>query len=390
MNVWRKQTTRWTLNGKRAKAGTPNAKRHVEGSKRFYGTLRDAYGKRKQVPLTEDEETSRTMLKRLQRDADALRASGVPKHVIEAKRPLDDHLNAYKAYLRSKGNTADYVALCESRLRKVLSATKTTTLGELDGERIAATLATWRTRNRKPIGIGTSNHYVTAIKALSRWAWRERKLPDDPLAGLRKQNAETDRKRVRRPLTPTELETLTREAQQSKRTYRGDDWQFTPTDRAMLYVVAAYTGLRAKECAALSKSSFDFEAMTWTLPATATKNGKACTLPLSPALATKLQSWFVRLNREALFPGSWTTNNRRMAGKLLQRDLKRAGIAYVDDTGRCVDFHALRHTFITSLAKAGVHPAKAQRLARHSTITLTMDVYTSLDVDDLRDAIGAI
>jgi integrase len=41
-----------------------------------------------------------------------------------------------------------------------------------------------------------------------------------------------------------------------------------------------------------------------------------------------------------------------------------------------VDFHALRHTFITSLAAAGVHPKTAQMLARHSTITLTMDRYT--------------
>jgi integrase len=79
-----------------------------------------------------------------------------------------------------------------------------------------------------------------------------------------------------------------------------------------------------------------------------------------------------------------------MAGKFIHRDCKRAGIATVDASGKVIDFHALRHTFVTSLAKAGVHPSKAQRLARHSTIALTMNVYTSLDVDDLRDALNTL
>ena len=36
----------------------------------------------------------------------------------------------------------------------------------------------------------------------------------------------------------------------------------------------------------------------------------------------------------------------------------------------------LRHTIISSLANGGVHPKTAQLLARHSTISLTMDRYT--------------
>lgn len=48
-----------------------------------------------------------------------------------------------------------------------------------------------------------------------------------------------------------------------------------------------------------------------------------------------------------------------------------------------MDFHALRHTFISNLARAGVHPRNAQALARHSTIDLTMNVYTHVAMDDL-------
>lgn len=69
---------------------------------------------------------------------------------------------------------------------------------------------------------------------------------------------------------------------------------------------------------------------------------------------------------------------------MLRSDLKRAGIAYRDEQGRYVDFHALRHTFITQLVRSGVHPAKPNELARHSTITLTMDVYSHVETDELR------
>ncbi len=58
-----------------------------------------------------------------------------------------------------------------------------------------------------------------------------------------------------------------------------------------------------------------------------------------------------------------------------------------DDRGRVVDFHALRYTFVTQLAKAGVHPRIAQALARHAKIETTMAVYTDIRDGDLRAAV---
>ena len=48
--------------------------------------------------------------------------------------------------------------------------------------------------------------------------------------------------------------------------------------------------------------------------------------------------------------------------------------AWVDGAGRVVDFHALRHTFGTLLAKAGVSMQVSQPAMRHSTPTLTANV----------------
>jgi site-specific recombinase XerD len=50
----------------------------------------------------------------------------------------------------------------------------------------------------------------------------------------------------------------------------------------------------------------------------------------------------------------------------------------------------LRHTFITILALGGVHPKKAQQLARHSSIELTMQFYTHLDTHDLAPALELV
>jgi len=55
-----------------------------------------------------------------------------------------------------------------------------------------------------------------------------------------------------------------------------------------------------------------------------------------------------------------------------------------------VDFHALRHTFVSRLASSGVHPKTAQRLARHSTITLTIDPYTHSEKGAELDVLAAL
>lgn len=47
----------------------------------------------------------------------------------------------------------------------------------------------------------------------------------------------------------------------------------------------------------------------------------------------------------------------------------------------------MRHQFISNLVRGGAHPKEAQTLARHSTITLTMDHYTHLQVGDLTAAL---
>ena len=75
---------------------------------------------------------------------------------------------------------------------------------------------------------------------------------------------------------------------------------------------------------------------------------------------------------------------------MLRVDLEKAGIPYQDDAGRVADFHSLRHTFITYLTKGGASPKVAQSLARHSSITLTMDRYSHINLFDERAALDVL
>ncbi len=82
------------------------------------------------------------------------------------------------------------------------------------------------------------------------------------------------------------------------------------------------------------------------------------------------------------------TRSHRTA-EMLREDLEAARIPVKTDDG-VIDFHSLRHTMITRLARSGVHPKVAQELARHSTITLTMDVYSHVAPEEQVRAIESL
>ncbi len=67
---------------------------------------------------------------------------------------------------------------------------------------------------------------------------------------------------------------------------------------------------------------------------------------------------------------------------MLKADLEAAGIAVTDAYGRKIDFHALRHTCGTRMARAGVPLAVAQKIMRHSDPKLTANFYTHVLVAD--------
>lgn len=90
MQVWRNKTVRYVLDGEKVARGTPGATKETVESKRFYGTLRLAEGRTKQVPLCEDRDASRKLLRRFQTDEDRANALGLDRPARERQRPLSE------------------------------------------------------------------------------------------------------------------------------------------------------------------------------------------------------------------------------------------------------------------------------------------------------------
>ena len=159
------------------------------------------------------------------------------------------------------------------------------------------------------------------------------------------------------------------------------------TERSLLYRLAVYTGLRWNELRTLSRSSVNLKSHPFHITALAknTKNKKTQVLPLRCDLAMDLALYIsstIGKPSGPLFATIWQGQSSRM----LQKDLKAANIEFETEDG-VVDFHALRHTFGTWLARAGVLPQVAQRLMRHSSIDLTMNLYTHLKIADSVQAV---
>ena len=76
--------------------------------------------------------------------------------------------------------------------------------------------------------------------------------------------------------------------------------------------------------------------------------------------------------------------------KVFDRDLESAGIPKRDDRNRTACVHSLRHTFATLMSRGGVAPRVAQAAMRHSSIDLTMTVYTDPRLLDVAGALRAL
>ena len=237
------------------------------------------------------------------------------------------------------------------------------------------------------VSIETSNHYLSSIRAFTKWMIKDRRTNVNPLFDPSRLNAKTDRRHPRRALREDVFYEAWLSLTASGRPFRG----LTGADRLVLYTLATNTGLRVSELASLTEASFDLNGQkpTVTVEAGYSKHRRKDVQPLRADVAEMMFQYIAsarRVQGAPLWPGTWS----QVAAQMLREDLAAAGIDCQDERGRIFDFHATRGQFISKLAAAGVHPKVAQTLARHSTITLTMDSYTHLDVLDVSGALDKL
>jgi integrase/recombinase XerC len=440
-DVFKKQTVRYsTPDGKRCSADTPGALRTVELSRKWYGTVSG-----KPVPLCRDKGAAQKLLNKLLTDA-TMCAHGVGDPYAEhRKRPLADHLDDFRAALKAKGNTADYVALVLGRLEaltagcgwqfpddlsmsqadewldkqrgeappelppdpadytprevaKLLGVSPAAVRDAVKRHRLQAagkgkarrfpraTVQALVDRQGNGMSAQTRNYYRAHLRTFGNWLVKDTRIGESPFRHLETENTATDRRHDRRELEADELRRVLQAAKGSGRSFRG----LTGLDRFHLYATACATGFRAAALASLTPRSFDLgdDRPTVTLAARKNKSRKQKVQPLPPDVAELLLDYLQgKPADQPIWGGNWARDHR--GAEMLRGDLQAAGIPYAvegPDGPLFADFHALRHSYLTLGGRAGIDLRTLQELAGHSTPVLTAR-YSHRRLHDLAGAV---
>jgi integrase len=298
------------------------------------------------------------------------------EQAVGMSRPLAELLGEFGQALRRRERTEKYIRSTTQQLARLFGACRFNYWSDISSRKVTDYLQKIRDR-----GDGSSkrtyNGYVKTIRQFCKWVVQEQKAGASPVAYLKGlDRPETDKRHERRAATVDELRRLL------ETTIRGPErFGMTGYERYLVYRFAAESGLRANEIRLLRINAFDFDNMVVKVKAGCSKGRHEDMVPLRARFAQLLRDFFVnKLPTAKAFGGTYEALTDH-PGKMLQMDLQDANIEYIDDSGRYLDFHALRHTFITNLK--AVSPRVAQSLARHKSSAMT-DKYSHFNLDDDR------
>lgn len=335
------------------------------------------------------ETLSASMRKRL------LRVGLLDSKKLAASKSLREHLDDFEAALRAKGNTEAHVKLVSGRARRVFKACKFKFHGDISASAVQRYLADLRESQGDAEGISaqTSNFYLQSCKQFCTWMKKDRRASETPLGHLSGLNVRLDRRHDRRALSVDECRRLIVAAEHGP-VFR----KITGPERGLLYLLSLETGMRSSELRSLRGRSFALDGgdPTVMIEACYVKAKREDRIPLRPQTAERLRDFL-----GGKLPGAraFAVPQKNDMARMMRGDLEAAReawlkeaetpeerqrregttfLAYRDEAERVADYHSLRHTFISNLAASGVHPKTAQSLARHSTISLTLDRYTHL------------
>ncbi len=363
----------------------------------YYAKYRDPDGLVQTISTgCRDRSSAEQRLAELERRKERIRA-GV---VTRAELAISDHLavplhHHVEDYVTTLGAGA-HGRLTRRYLERLSQVLGWRTLSDLRRDDLELWLAQEGTAGRSARSrVG----FQTAVVSFCNWLVQVKRLAINPFSRMPKARIEADRRRVRRALTPSDLERLVRAAQEAPGRpplksaivagQKGGrpEAKFSGRSRAVLYAFLSGTGLRLGEAQKLKVADLDLDARRpgLRLSGAATKNGSEAYLPLRADLVELLRSEVAERRPDDTVFDIPADLLRRFYG-----DLKRAGIDRFDVRGRRVDLHALRTTFGTHLAISGVPLATAQKLLRHADPKLTANVYTDAALLDLHGAVEAL
>jgi integrase len=164
------------------------------------------------------------------------------------------------------------------------------------------------------------------------------------------------------------------------------------TSLFMPIMLGVRCGLRRGEVVALRWRNVDLERGQISVVASAEqtdlgvrekepKNGKGRTIVLSDTEIEELRSHRIRQAQGLLALGVRLTEDHHVVARedgqpLQPRSLTHAFVKFVRKHGFQVRLHDLRHSHATHMLAAGVHPKIAQERLGHSSVGITLDLYS--------------
>ena len=394
----------------------------------YYAKYRDATGQLREIATgCRDETAARAVLADLVRRSELVKARVITstEDAIASHQdvPLTDHVEAWLAHLEAKGVTKGRIKTNRQRFTQVAEDCGFTRLMDLDG----GELEKWMLRKAKEgMSAGSRNGYREACVGFANWAGRAKRLGENPFAYVPKADAKADCRRKRRALTEDELvrlldatrrrplleaRTIRRGKNKGKPLAEVKPWtrerlERLGRERTLIYKTLVLTGLRRNELASITVAQLELDGPHphAELYPSDEKNGKGSKIPLRSDLVADIREWLAEklllAQREAVRRGQQPTSSLppytrlftvpTALVKILNRDLKLAGIPKKDGRGWTIAVHAMRHTFGTLLSRGNVAPRTAQAAMRHSSIDLTMNVYTDPQLLNVAGALDTL
>ncbi len=277
----------------------------------------------------------------------------IPSQAVRdaAQRPLTEHLEDFLGDMERRARSDKHMANLEFRIGKVIADCGWQEIKDATADSFQA----WR--RKQDFSAKTVNDYLEETRCFFNWLVKHGRAAVNPLVVVEKVDKQGQSTRERRAFTDDEIRRLLAIAE----------------NRKPVYLMAVNTGLRRSELASLQWGDLVLDAVApfVRVRASTTKNGKAAEMRLRREVVVELQNLKTTevTDGDLVFPKFPRIERFR-------RDLEKAGIAYVDAQGRYADFHSLRKTFGTNMARAGVPSRVAMALMRHSDRRLTDQIYT--------------
>ena len=325
---------------------------------------------------------------------------------------IDQHLDKWEASIMAD-RTAKHAKTLKLRTKRVFGLANISRLSDIEPPRLNAAIADLASPPHSFAPI-TRRHHRQAVYAFLRWASSEQLLPHFNLGALKPvRNAKT--KRTRTALSVDEhrrLLAVTANAEDFTGNNRAGEkaWSIPAADRVLVYRLVLETGLRSNEIRHLTAADFNLLATVPTvrLRNEHEKNRRGTTFRLKVETALLLRDHLVKT---ALAAPAFSFPPRDRVVIMARSDLAAARAGWVGEaedfeqrqvrektdtllperhSGAVFDFHALRKTFVTNMARAGVPISTAVKLARHSDPRLTISVYTEVGQSDTAAALDLL